>query len=142
MQFAHLIAENRSTSPRLRVAAVVVTEDNTQVIALGYNGMAKGEDDVPDSPEPGESGAIHAETNALIKCDFNTSKRKVMYVTHSPCRLCARQIINAGVWRVVYDQLYRDTSGIDLMRNLGVEVLQLNDAILMSGSKCQSSLLK
>lgn len=143
MQFAHLIAQSRSTSHSLKVAAVIVTSDNTQVLALGYNGFATGESDVPDSLEPGQSGAIHAETNALIKCDFNTSKEKVMYVTHSPCRLCARQIVNAGIRCVVYDQLYRDPSGVELMQALGVDVLQLNDAmILMSSSKCIDNLQK
>jgi dCMP deaminase len=132
MQFAHLIAKNRSTTPTLQVGAVIVTEDNTQVLAIGYNGMAKGEKAVLDSPEPGQSGTIHAETNALIKCDFNNPKRKIMYLTHSPCRLCARLIVNAGIWRVVYDVEYRDTSGIDLMRNLGVEAYQVQDAILMA----------
>lgn len=129
MQVARTIAE-RSYDPRLQVGAIIVSEDNTRVLSVGFNGNYKGGPHVHESAEPGKSGFIHAETNALVKCDYNFSKRKHMYVTHSPCRACAKLIINAEIARFVYEVQYRDASGLDLLRSTGVEVLNISDAIL------------
>jgi len=121
MKFAHSIAE-RSCDPQYKVGAIVVTQDNTQVLAVGYNGDHAGGPNTIDSREPGESGFIHAEINALIKCDFNTPKEKIMYVTLSPCKMCAKAIINAGISRVVYCDEYRDTAGIELLNSYNIRV--------------------
>lgn len=120
----------RSYDPRLRVGAIVVSCDNTQMLSVGYNGNYKGGPHEHESSEPGQSGFIHAEVNALVKCDFNFAKKKHMYVTHSPCRACAKLIINAEIARVIYDIAYRDPSGLDLLRSNGVEVLSIDEAIL------------
>ena len=112
----------RSYDPRHQVGAVVVTEDNTQVLSVGYNGNHSGGPNEVESQEPGQSGMLHAEINALRGGDYNNPKRKTMYVTLSPCRMCAKAIINAGIDEVVYDEEYRDTSGVDLLRSSGVVV--------------------
>ena len=65
---------------------------------------------------------IHAEINALLKMDYNNPKKKIMYVTLSPCRMCANAMVNAGIAHVVYDQEYRDTSGLDVLHDSGIEV--------------------
>lgn len=121
MRFAFLIAE-RSIDPKLRVGAVIITTDNTQVLSLGYNGDHKGGPNQRSSNDPGNSGFIHAEINALIKLDFNNPKNKIMYVTHSPCPVCAKAIINAGINKVVYSLEFREQEGIDLLRDAGIEV--------------------
>lgn len=126
---------DRSYDPRLKVGAIIVSEDNTQLLSLGYNGNYKGGPHEHESKEPGHSGFIHAEVNALIKCDYNFPKKKHMYVTFSPCRACAKLIINAEIKRVIYDQAYRDPSGLDLLRSAGIEVLSLDEAILMARSR-------
>lgn len=131
---AEIIAE-RSYDPRLKVGAIIVSEDNTQLLSLGYNGNYKGGPHQHESTEPGKSGFIHAEVNALIKCDYNFPKRKHMYVTHSPCRNCAKLIINADIARVVFGIPYRDSSGLDLLRSTGIEVLSIDDAILMANPR-------
>lgn len=123
------IAE-RSYEPRLKVAAIVVSSDNTQMLSIGYNGNYRGGPHFHESTEPGKSGFIHAEVNALVKCDFNFAKPKHMYITHSPCRDCAKLIINAEIARVVYSIPYRDTSGIELLRSAGIEVLSIEEAIV------------
>ena len=66
MEFATTIAR-RSYDPRHQVGAVIVTEKNTQVLAIGYNGNYSGGPNEVESTTPGESGMIHAEINALIK---------------------------------------------------------------------------
>jgi dCMP deaminase len=121
MQMAHIISK-RSYDPRYQVGAVVVTHDNTQVLAVGYNGNYAGGPNEVESTTPGESGMIHAEINALLKMDYNNPKDKTIYVTLSPCKMCAKAIINAGVSRVVYDEEYRDPAGVDLLRNVGIQV--------------------
>ncbi len=123
MDFAHSIAR-RSYDPRYQVGAVVVTQKNTQVLAVGYNGNYSGGPNEVESPEPGNSGMIHAEINALLKCDYNNRGKKIMYVTLSPCKMCAKAIINGGVKEVVYNEEYRDMSGIALLRSAGVTVRQ------------------
>ena len=121
MEFAHIIAR-RSYDPRHQVGAIVVSADNTQVLAIGYNGNYKGGPNEAESLNPGESGMIHAEINALLKMDYNNPKDKILYVTLSPCRMCAKAIVNAGIRKVFYDEEYRDTSSLDILRNSGVEV--------------------
>ena len=116
MNFAKSISE-RSIDPRFKVGAVIVSEDNTQVLSMGYNGDHAGGPNEVDSLEPGQSGCIHAEINALIKLDYNNPKSKKMYVTLSPCKMCAKAIVNAGIDTVVYGEDYRDVSGVDLLKD-------------------------
>ncbi len=115
MDFASNIAR-RSPDPNFKVGCCIVSQDNCQVLAIGYNGDHKGGTNCRESLEPGCSGFIHAEINALIKLDYNNPKKKTLYITLSPCRQCAKAIINGGIDRVVYRDIYRDTSGIDLLK--------------------------
>lgn len=128
MSIAHVIAQ-RSYDPRLKVGAIIVSSDNTQMLSGGYNGNYAGGPHEHESPEPGMSGFIHAEVNALVKLDFNFGKDKHMYITHSPCKMCAKLIINAGIKRVVYDVAYRDPAGVDLLKSVGIETIILSQAI-------------
>ena len=121
IEFAQNISR-RSIDPKHKVGAVIVTTDNTQVLALGYNGDHKGGPNTRDSMQHGYSGLIHAEINALIKCDYNSPKDKKMYVTLSPCCVCAKAIINAGIKEVVYLEKYIDTDGIDILQSCGIIV--------------------
>ena len=120
--FAKSISD-RSCDPKFKVGAVIVTDDNTQVLSVGYNGDHKGGSNKRDSLDHGKSGFIHAEVNALIKMDYNNPKRKVMYLTHSPCSVCAKCIINANIDEVAYLNLYeKDTRGLDLLKESGIKV--------------------
>jgi dCMP deaminase len=127
MSMAKAVSE-RSYDPRLKVGAIIVSDDNTQLLSLGYNGNYSGGPNEPESVEPGQSGFLHAEINALIKCDFNFYKKKVLYVTHSPCRQCAKAIINGRISKVIYDIQYRDTSGLDILKSSGISVFSLKEA--------------
>lgn len=126
-RFALDIAK-RSPDPKFQVGAVIVTNDNTQVLALGYNGDQKGGPNCRDSLETGKSGFIHAEVNALIKCDFNNPKPKKMYLTHAPCPVCAKCIVNSGIEQVLYINDYKpDMSGVDILNECNVTVIKLVD---------------
>ena len=126
ISFAKTISE-RSYDPRNKVGAVIVTEDNTQVLSIGYNGGWAGGPNEVESLEPGMSGMIHAEINALIKMNYSHHKRKKLYVTLSPCRGCAKAIINGGINRVIYLDDYRDLSGIELLREAGIRVRKFEE---------------
>ena len=115
----------RSIDPRFKVGAVIVTADNTQVLSIGYNGDQAGGSNEVESLEPGQSGCIHAEINALIKLDYNNPKKKKMYVTLSPCKMCAKAIINAGINEVIYLEKYRDESGLLLLIDSNISVRPL-----------------
>jgi deoxycytidylate deaminase len=65
---------------------------------------------------------LHSEQNALIKAGAQLPA-KVMFVSASPCVMCAKMAINANVARVYYRQAYRDPAGLDVLRQGGVEVI-------------------
>jgi len=116
MDFARSISR-RSYDPRHQVGTVIVTSDNTQVLSVGYNGNYSGGPNKVESEIPGQSGMIHSEINALLKMDYNNPKDKVLYVTMSPCRMCAKAIVNTGIKHVIYDAEYRDRSGLDVLES-------------------------
>ena len=122
MRMAEELAK-RSTCARLQVGSVITTGDLTQVLGIGYNGNARGLPNRCDSDEPGSCGCIHSEQNALIKAGAQLPG-KVMFVSASPCVMCAKMIINANVGRVYYRQAYRDPAGLDVLRQAGVEVIR------------------
>ena len=124
IETASLISQ-RSYDPRYQVGAVVVSDDNTQVLAVGYNGNYSGGPNAVESTDPGESGMIHAEINALLKLDYNNPKIKKMYVTLSPCRMCAKAIVNSGISEVIYSEEYRDTSSLEILKDAGIRVRKI-----------------
>jgi len=124
MEFAKRISR-RSCDPRHNVGAVIVTNDNTQVLAVGYNGNFSGGPNEVESEIPGESGMLHAEINALLKMDYNIPKYKILYVTLSPCKMCSKAIVNAGVDEVVYSEEYRDDSGLEILKSARVVVRKI-----------------
>jgi dCMP deaminase len=123
--FAKQIAR-RSVDPKYKVGAVVVNDENTQVLSIGYNGDQKGGSNKRESLSMGNSGFIHAEENALIKLDYNNPKYKKMYVTLSPCKMCAKKIVNAGIDEVLYLERYEQSNGIDILIDAGIVVRHLN----------------
>ena len=120
MRMAEELAK-RSTCARLQVGSVITTGDLTQVLGIGYNGNARGLPNRCDSTEAGACGCIHSEQNALIKAGAQLPG-KVMFVSASPCVMCAKMIINTNVVRVYYRDAYRDPAGLDVLRQGGVEV--------------------
>ena len=115
----------RSTCARLQVGSVITTGDLTQVLGIGYNGNARGLPNRCDSTQPGNCGCLHSEQNCLIKAGAQTPG-KVMFVSASPCVMCAKMIINTNVTRVYYREAYRDPAGLDVLRQGGVEVIHYN----------------
>jgi len=69
---------------------------------------------------------LHAESNAITKLAKSTqsSAGSTMYTTASPCLDCAKLIIQSGIDHLVYNELYRDEEGINLLKKAGVVVEQ------------------
>src|SRR5216683_2400385 len=110
---------------RTRLQTSHTTPDLTQVLGIGYNGNARGLPNRCDTTTPGACGCLHSEQNALIKAGAQLPG-KFMFVSASPCVMCAKMAINANVARVYYREAYRDPAGLDTLRQGGVEVIQYN----------------
>ena len=121
MNVAELMAQ-RSHHPTFKVGAIVTSDDNTQILSVGYNGNEAGGENEPESCEPGMSGLLHAEINCLLKLDYNNPKAKTMFLTLSPCPLCAKAIVNSGIKRVIYKEEYRELKGLEILINAGIKV--------------------
>lgn len=118
MRMAEELAK-RSTCARLQVGTVVTDARLENVLAIGYNGNARGLPNRCDSAVPGSCGCIHSEMNALVKAP-GSARDKVVFVSASPCVMCAKLIINSGVTHVFYRKAYRDPSGIETLAAGGV----------------------
>ena len=73
--------------------------------------------------------AIHAEQNAVIQAAKMgiSVEGATIYVTHQPCSVCTRILINAGIKRIVYAQEYPDAFSLELLKEAGIELLHLKE---------------
>ena len=143
MKTAEVFAE-LSHARRLHVGAIIVKDD--RIISIGYNGMPAGWDNNcemhptvidPETFEPVENTDIlvtrpevlHAETNALAKLAKSTESGDgaSMFITHAPCLNCAKLIYQSGINKVWYRDSYRDTAGVQFLKNSNVQVIQTNE---------------
>lgn len=126
LRMTSIWAEN-SYCERRKVGALIVKDK--MIISDGYNGTPAGFENVcEDEDGITKPYVLHAEANAITKVarSNNSSEGATMYVTASPCIECAKLIIQSGIRRVVYRDLYRITSGIDLLKRAGVECEQID----------------
>lgn len=126
LRMAAIWAEN-SYCVRRKVGALIVS--GNMIISDGYNGTpARFENVCEDDNGVTKPYVLHAEANAITKVarSNNSSDGATLYVTASPCVECAKLIIQAGIRRVVFSELYRITDGIDLLARAGVECVCLS----------------
>lgn len=125
LRMATIWAEN-SYCVRRKVGAIIVK--NQMIISDGYNGTPSGFENVcEDDAGVTKPYVLHAEANAITKVarSNNSSDGATLYVTASPCVECAKLIIQAGIKRVVYNELYRICDGLDLLTRAGVECVHV-----------------
>lgn len=124
-----ILHSNLSKAKRSQVGAVLVTK--TGVTISGYNGtpiglsnecercetVVYGEANVVTKPE-----VVHAELNCILKAakEGVSVEGSVIYTTLSPCIPCSAMLINAGIKELVWQETYRDTSGLDLLEQAGI----------------------
>ena len=127
MRLAFLLAQ-RSTCKRLKVGTVITSTDFRKVLAVGYNGNASGLPNTCDRDEAGNCGCLHSEENAVINCDSPRTWEKVVFVTHLPCVMCTKRLINlGGVRRIYYVHDYRVKESVELLRTVHVELFQMKN---------------
>jgi len=129
------LASTRSTCMRRSVGAVIVQD--RRIVATGYNGAPKGiahceerggclrqKLGVPSGERHELCMALHAEQNAIIQAATTGQNidGATIYVTHQPCAICAKMIINAGIKRVVYKNGYPDEFSMQLFDEAKVKV--------------------
>lgn len=125
LRMSRIWAEN-SYCQRRKVGAIVVK--NSMIISDGFNGTPSGFENICED-EDGQTKpyVLHAEANAISKVarSNNSSDGSTLYVTASPCLECAKLIIQAGIKRVVFNELYRLSAGIELLQRAGVECVHI-----------------
>ena len=113
---------------RKQVGALIVKDD--MIISDGYNGTPSGFDNCCEN-EQGETHwyVLHAEANAILKVakSTNNAKGATLYLTLSPCKDCSKLILQAGIKRVVFVNLYKDSAGVDFLEAAGVSIEQINN---------------
>jgi dCMP deaminase len=126
LRMAHIWAEN-SYCVRRKVGALVVKDK--MIISDGYNGTPSGFENIcEDDNNVTKPYVLHAEANAITKLarSNNNSEGSTLYVTASPCLECSKLIIQSGIRRVVYGEMYRLTDGIDLLHRANIELTYIN----------------
>jgi dCMP deaminase len=138
MDIARLVAR-RSTCLRRQVGAVMVKEKN--ILATGYNGTPSGithcaetgclreQLKVPSGERHELCRGLHAEQNAIIQAARHGMNiaGATLYCTNSPCIICSKMLINAGVLQVIYLEGYPDTLSMDMLRESGMTVRGFNE---------------
>lgn len=134
MDITRLVAR-RSTCMRRQVGAVMVKEKN--ILATGYNGTPSGikhcdvtgclreQLNVPSGERHELCRGLHAEQNAIIQAarhGVNISG-SILYCTNSPCIICTKMLINAGIRKVVYLEGYSDNLSVAMLEEAGIEAL-------------------
>jgi dCMP deaminase len=117
-----------SPCARKKVGAIIVKD--SIIISDGYNGTPAGFDNCCENEEGNTHWyVLHAEANAILKVarSSNNCKDATLYLTHSPCKDCSKLVLQSGITRLVYQEAYKDTSGIDFLKSAGLEVVQLEN---------------
>ena len=127
-----------SKCKRKKVACIIYKPKNNTIISVGYNGTPSGFDNncedrrykkgTPNSYT--NWWVLHAEANAIVKMARSkgeSTKGTTLYTTCSPCKECAKLIIQAGIKRVVFKDVYRDDpqfayEALDLLKQADIDV--------------------
>ncbi|MDR3072767.1 MAG: cytidine/deoxycytidylate deaminase family protein [Clostridiales Family XIII bacterium] len=134
------LTSQRSTCLRRQVGAVIVQDK--QIVATGYNGAPKGLSHcdeiggclreklkIPSGERHELCRALHAEQNAIIQAA--TSGQSIeggtIYITHQPCVICSKMIINAGLRKIVVADGYPDELAVELLEEAGLKVITIEE---------------
>lgn len=139
MEMAELAA-TRSTCLRRHVGAVIVKDRHA--IATGYNGAPSGvkhcdeiggclrqQLNIPSGQRHEICRALHAEQNAIIQAARmgNSIEDATIYVTHQPCAICAKMIINSGIRRIIIKEAYPDEMAEKILEEAGIKCVKIQD---------------
>lgn len=139
MEIAEIV-KTRSTCLRRQVGAVIV-KDN-RIITTGYNGAPSGlrhctdiggcereRLHIPSGQRHELCRALHAEQNAIIQAATlgQSIEGASIYITHQPCVICAKMIVNAGIERIIVKEGYPDQLSVDILTEAGLRIVMLGE---------------
>ena len=140
MEMAVLTAK-RSTCLRRHVGAVIVKDRH--IVATGYNGAPRGLEHcgereggclrqqlgIPSGEKHELCRALHAEQNAIIQAATlgQSIEGATIYITHQPCVICAKMIINSGISRIIVKEGYPDQLSVDILDEAGLKIVMLGE---------------
>ena len=110
-----------------QVGALIVK--NGMIISDGYNGTPSGFNNCcEDKNQKTYWYVLHAEANAILKTasSNHNCSGATLYLSMSPCRDCSKLILQAGIKRLVFIEKYKDISGLDFLKEAGIEILQFD----------------
>lgn len=125
LEMAKTWAKN-SYCERKKVGCLIV--NNRAIISDGYNGSPTGFPNICETEGITLPYVLHAEANAITKLARGTqsSDGSSLYVTLSPCYECSKLIIQSGIKRVVFNQIYRKTESLSFLAEAGIEIIKIN----------------
>lgn len=139
MEMAKLTAR-RSTCLRRHVGAVIVKDRH--IVATGYNGAPRGlahceerggcmreKLGIPSGQRHELCRALHAEQNAIIQAATlgQSVEGATIYITHQPCVICAKMIINAGIEKIIVEEGYPDQLSVEILEEAGLKIVMLGE---------------
>ena len=139
MEMAYNVASWSSCVRSGRQVGSVIVKDK-RILTTGYNGAPSGVKtckekgfclrdklNIPSGTRAEMCYAIHAEQNAVIQAAKMgiSVEGATIYVTHQPCSVCTRILINAGIKRIVYSHEYPDDFSLQLLKEAGIELCHL-----------------
>lgn len=131
LQIADLVS-TRATCDRLHVGAILVRD--RMIISTGYNGSPRGTEHCDDAGHKMVNNhcirTVHAEVNAILQAAYHgiSTKGTTLYTRYFPCEHCIKTLINAGIEKIVYRELYKNINqpfARKLLRQAGVKLVKL-----------------
>jgi dCMP deaminase len=128
MSVAIMTAE-LSYAKRSKVGAVLVRDN--RILLSGYNGTPEGTSNICEELVNGQfvtkSTVSHAEENLILYAAKKgiTLENSILFITMSPCPICAKMIFGSGIKKVYYGSCYRDMTGLEYLSSVGIEHEQL-----------------
>ena len=143
MEMAEVVGSWSSCYQENRHVGAVIVKDK-RILTTGYNGAPSGVEscvekgdclrkklNIPSGTRHEICYAVHAEQNAICQAAKMgiSIEGATIYVTHQPCTICTKMIINAGIKRVIFKHGYPDDFSKVLLDEAGVELININDII-------------
>ena len=138
MEMAKVVSK-RSTCLRRKVGAILVKDKH--ILSTGYNGAPKGlshcsevgclrkDLKIPSGERHELCRGLHAEQNAIIQAAvFGISiKNSILYCTNTPCVVCVKMLINAGVNEIVFLGEYPDELAKKMLDESSIKIRNFNN---------------
>lgn len=128
-------AAQKSTCLKRKVGAVLAKSESINTIIEGWNGppdeceqcknVGCARENIKSGTQHEICRAIHAEQRVLIKTYENKleiNKDDILYITCSPCVICAKLLIMAGIKYIIYLEDYPDKLANTMLKEAEVKV--------------------